>query len=182
MVLIVRGTEKRKHEAVVERMFRLRYDHFIARRGWSLPSRNGLDVDQYDSDDAVYFLKMGDDGSIEATARLNNTQPSSLLADLFPYLIETGEDGRPGGAGSGCAAGALSASMFAAARLIRHGFLKRQLSLPVSNRAALTCSREAGSSFVRRSGREKRSAARSRRFCRHLLNIASNRAASISRR
>ena len=91
MMLIVRGHEKRKHEAVMERMFRLRYQHFVQRRGWSLPTRNKMEIDQYDVDDAVYFILLANDGSIEGTVRLNQTVRSSLLADLFPFLIETGE-------------------------------------------------------------------------------------------
>ncbi len=63
---------------------------FVIRRGWSLPHRGGYEIDQYDTDDAIYFIHLGDDGSIEMAARMTPTVHSSLMADYFPFLNETG--------------------------------------------------------------------------------------------
>lgn len=97
MVLVIRGSERHKYRSFMDDLFRLRYEIFVARRQWSLPSRNEMDIDQYDNDDAVYFALTDDDGSIVAAARINHTVRSSLLADLFPFLIETGEPARGDG-------------------------------------------------------------------------------------
>lgn len=97
MVLVILGRERDKHAAIMKRLFELRYRCLVQRREWSIPSRDGLDVDEYDNEDAVYFLLLGEDGStIEGAARVNHTATSSLLADLFPHLIES--DDAPRGA------------------------------------------------------------------------------------
>ena len=72
-------------------MFRLRHQVFVTGRGWSLPSRNNSEIDQYDVDDAVYFLDINDDEVIEGSVRLTPTEKHSLLADYYPHLIESGD-------------------------------------------------------------------------------------------
>lgn len=91
MCLVMYGHEHRRYSAYFDQLFRLRYKLFVEERGWSLPSRRGMEIDQYDTDDAVYFVSLTDNGSIEASARMTPTMHSSLLADYFPHLIETGE-------------------------------------------------------------------------------------------
>lgn len=91
MLLIVEGRDHSKYSSYIYQLFRLRYSIFVERRKWTLPTRNGFEIDQYDTDKAVYFLLIADDGSIEASVRLTPTIHSSLLADIFPQLVETGE-------------------------------------------------------------------------------------------
>lgn len=91
MCHIIYGHEQSKYSPHLDQLFRLRHKIFVQGRKWSLPSRNGYEIDQYDTDDAVYFISYSDDGSIEASVRMTPTTHSSLLADYFPHLIETGE-------------------------------------------------------------------------------------------
>lgn len=92
MIMVLHGSEVDAHPDLMDAVFRLRYEHFVLRRNWSLPTRAGRDIDQYDAADAAYVVALADkDGSIQGYARLNQTLRSSLLADLFPHLIETGE-------------------------------------------------------------------------------------------
>jgi acyl-homoserine lactone synthase len=88
--LIIYGYEQSKYASTFEKMFRLRYDTFIRGRKWSLPSKNGLEVDQYDTNEAVYFLTLNSDASVEGCVRATPTIHSSLLADYFPHLVENG--------------------------------------------------------------------------------------------
>ncbi len=91
MVFILKGSDRTKTPDRFDRMFRLRHQVFVTGRGWSLPSRNSREIDQYDVDDTVYFLDINDDEVIEGSVRLTPTEKHSLLADYYPHLIENGD-------------------------------------------------------------------------------------------
>jgi acyl-homoserine lactone synthase len=90
MIITLRGSDRREHSHYFNQLFRLRHEIFIKRRGWSLPSVNGHEIDQYDNDDAVYFLEVDEHDLIRGTIRVTPSVKSSLLADYFPHLVETG--------------------------------------------------------------------------------------------
>lgn len=94
MIHILKGRERKQHPALFEGHFRLRHEVFVKGRGWSLPATNGLEIDQYDDDDAIYFLDVGEDGRIQGSIRITPTVKSSLIADYFPHLVENGESPR----------------------------------------------------------------------------------------
>src|SRR5437868_10204853 len=91
MVIVLEGTDRREHAKYFEQLFRIRYELFVKRRGWPLPSLNGREVDQYDVDDAVYFLDLDDDDAIQGSVRITPSESGSLISDYFPHLIENGE-------------------------------------------------------------------------------------------
>jgi acyl-homoserine lactone synthase len=90
MIITLRGSDRKDRSEIFEQLFRLRHDIFIKGRGWSLPCGNGRETDQYDVDDAVYFIDFNEDGVIEGSVRATPTDRYSLLADYFPHLIENG--------------------------------------------------------------------------------------------
>jgi acyl-homoserine lactone synthase len=94
MVIVLKGSERRQQPDHFDRLFRLRYQVFVKQRGWPLPAVNSYEIDQYDDDDAVYFLDLDDDDKIQGTVRMTPTVKSSLLADYFPHLVESGESPR----------------------------------------------------------------------------------------
>jgi acyl-homoserine lactone synthase len=94
MVIVLSGSERRKHPEYFDRLFRLRYQIFVKQRGWPLPAVNSYEIDQYDDDEAVYFLDLDDDDAIQGTVRMTPTVTSSLLADYFPHLVENGQSPR----------------------------------------------------------------------------------------
>jgi acyl-homoserine lactone synthase len=91
MIITLRGHERREQSRYFDQLFRLRHEIFIKRRGWALPSVNGLEIDQYDDDEAVYFLEVDERSNIRGTIRITPSVKSSLLADYFPHLVETGD-------------------------------------------------------------------------------------------
>ncbi len=91
MVIILKGSDRARSPDYFDQMFSLRHRVFVTGRGWSLPSFNGREIDQYDVDDAVYFLDINDEEVIEGSVRLTPTEQSSLLADYYPHLIENGD-------------------------------------------------------------------------------------------
>lgn len=94
MVIVLNGSERRKYPDYFDRLFRLRYQIFVKQRGWPLPAVNDYEIDQYDDDDAFYFLDLDDDENIQGTVRMTPTVKSSLLADYFPHLVENGQPPR----------------------------------------------------------------------------------------
>jgi acyl-homoserine lactone synthase len=90
MILVLNGNQRAERSDYFDRLFRLRHEIFIKRRGWSLPSVNGWEIDQYDNDDAVYFLDVDDEDVIRGSIRVTPSIKSSLLADYFPHLVENG--------------------------------------------------------------------------------------------
>lgn len=90
MILTLRGSERQENGKFFDQMHRLRHDVFVKGRGWSLPSGEGRETDQYDVDDAVYFLDINEAGNIESSVRATPTMQHSLLADYFPHLVENG--------------------------------------------------------------------------------------------
>jgi acyl-homoserine lactone synthase len=91
MIIVLSGRQRREQSQYFDRLFRLRHDIFIKRRGWALPSINGCEIDQYDNEDAVYFLEVDKNDDIRGTIRITPSVRSSLLADCFPHLNETGD-------------------------------------------------------------------------------------------
>jgi acyl-homoserine lactone synthase len=94
MVIVLNGSERRRQPDYFDRLFRLRYQVFVKQRGWPLPAVNSYEIDQYDDDDAVYFLDLDDNDRIQGTVRMTPTIKSSLLADYFPHLVENGQSPR----------------------------------------------------------------------------------------
>lgn len=90
MIIVLNGRQRREQSQYFERMFRLRHQVFIKGMGWSLPSVNGQEIDEYDGEDATYLLDITDDDIIQGSVRLLPSQRCSLVADYFPHLIENG--------------------------------------------------------------------------------------------
>ncbi len=94
MVTIIKGKDRAEYPEFFTQLFKLRYKVFVEGRGWSLPTKHGLEIDQYDDDEAIYFLDVNEHGIIEGTVRITPTVQSSLTADYFSHLIENGQSPR----------------------------------------------------------------------------------------
>lgn len=60
---------------------------FVDEQGWDLPVVDGLEIDEYDDDEAIYFLDFDDDGGIVSGQRMRPTADKSLTGDHFPSSI-----------------------------------------------------------------------------------------------
>ncbi len=72
---------------LVSSMHEFRHEIFVGRLGWSLPLLDGVERDQYDNEQAVYFVDRDAGGNITACARLLPTTTSYMLPDLFTELL-----------------------------------------------------------------------------------------------
>ncbi|MCB1442457.1 MAG: hypothetical protein KDJ72_05480 [Methyloceanibacter sp.] len=90
MVQVFEGKDRKRHGGLFEKIFRARYETFVVNRCWSLPARNGLEIDQYDTDQAVYFVDFDEGGHLQGAVRLTPTVSASLTADYYPHLSDGG--------------------------------------------------------------------------------------------
>jgi acyl-homoserine lactone synthase len=74
------------YEDAVEQHFRIRHDIYVGERRWmDLARPDGREVDQFDTDEAVYLLAMEED-RVVGGSRLVPTMEPHLLNDVFPRL------------------------------------------------------------------------------------------------
>lgn len=93
MIVQVSGSERKNRPELFEEMFRLRYRVFVETRRWSLATRGGLEIDEYDLPEAQYFFERGRDSSMVSYVRALPAQ-RSLMADYFPHLVDAAVDPR----------------------------------------------------------------------------------------
>lgn len=87
--LIVGATNPNCRELLVD-MFRLRYEVFIKEKGWTIKSYNGLEFDQFDTDETIYLVELDDDGVVVATVRMNATDRPTLFSEVFADMCHDG--------------------------------------------------------------------------------------------
>lgn len=92
MVDIVTAANRGLYMQKLDEMHRFRYEVAVEQMGWTLPDAvNSYDIDDYDTEDTVYFLEDNQDGRLIASSRLNPTTKPHLLLDVFPEFVD-GDD------------------------------------------------------------------------------------------
>lgn len=83
------------YESYFDPYFRLRHDIYVKQRKWmALDRPDGLEKDQFDTEDAVYLFCI-DGGQLIGAMRALPTQMPTLMSDIFPYLNIRGPIRRP---------------------------------------------------------------------------------------
>lgn len=81
------------HHLYLDRMqalYAFRFKVACHEMGWNLPdAKDGLDIDQFDSEDAVHFIDVNKKDEIIACARLVPTTGPNMLKDVFPEFCES---------------------------------------------------------------------------------------------
>ena len=96
MIQVIDRTNAERHAATLRSFAELRYGVFIRQLGWALPlSADGQERDQFDDADAVYLTISNAAGQVVAGARLLDTARHSLLADIFPHLVDGAAPSHP---------------------------------------------------------------------------------------
>lgn len=86
MIHVINATNRHLYEDTLEQMFRLRHKIFVEQKGWKLLEReSGLDIDQFDTEDATYFLKLDKEGSILGGMRIVPTNVKTQLKNVFQH-------------------------------------------------------------------------------------------------
>jgi N-acyl-L-homoserine lactone synthetase len=84
---IIDGTAEALGRTTMEALAKYRHRVFIEKLGWSLPTHEGREVDQFDHGGTRYAIAMDADGDIVGSARLLPTDQPYLLGDVFPELM-----------------------------------------------------------------------------------------------
>lgn len=83
---VVRKDNRHIYEKFFDPYFRLRHDIYVKQRKWmALDRPDGLEKDQFDTEDAVYLFCI-DGGQLIGAMRALPTQMPTLMSDIFPYL------------------------------------------------------------------------------------------------
>ena len=91
MIHCVTAYNAHTYDDALAQMFRRRYELFVAARGWQgLEHGSGIERDQFDTEDAVYLLSLGEDCSVLGGLRLLPTVPPHLLSEVFSQLAPGG--------------------------------------------------------------------------------------------
>jgi len=89
MIDIVLGNDRKAFQCKMEAMFAERKLVFVDLLKWPLPvTDDRYEIDQFDDDDAVYFIAALNDGSHLGSLRLLRTDRPHILGSLFPHLAD----------------------------------------------------------------------------------------------
>lgn len=90
MVHVVTSQNRAHFADALEGMHRDRKRVFVDRLGWDLAVHGDREVDQFDTDDAVYLMAVDQAGRHAGSVRLLPTMRPHLLSTVFPHLCERG--------------------------------------------------------------------------------------------
>ena len=91
MIHLINAENRHLYRDVLGQMHRARTDHFVKERGWSnLSVEAGLELDEYDNDEALYLVGFDERGGIAVSARLIPADRGCVLSDHFPHLVAEG--------------------------------------------------------------------------------------------
>lgn len=73
---------------MMDRLAKFRHKVFIRELGWSLPTVDGFETDEFDHADTLYVVALDRDDEIVGCGRLLPTDEPYLLGEVFPNIME----------------------------------------------------------------------------------------------
>jgi len=87
VIYVIDGRNRRNYRRQIEQMHRIRHRIYVEGRGWeALRKSDGREVDEFDTENAVYLLALSADGSVTGGSRLVPTSKPHLMRNVFPHL------------------------------------------------------------------------------------------------
>lgn len=91
MILLINGSERDQHRALMNDMHRQRARVFKERLGWDVEVRDGMEIDCFDDENPLYVISVDDvTGQLRGSVRLLSTTGPNMLRDVFPELLPDG--------------------------------------------------------------------------------------------
>jgi N-acyl-L-homoserine lactone synthetase len=91
MIQLIAAADRPTFQSELAEMYRQRKRVFVDRLRWEVPVVDGeFEIDQFDTEAAVYLLALGPDGAQLGSARLLPSTRPHLLSEVFPHLCERG--------------------------------------------------------------------------------------------
>jgi acyl-homoserine lactone synthase len=88
-VHVVHEHNKNHYAKELNQFFRQRHDIYVEEKKWREPDPEGIEKDQFDTEDATYFLGIRD-GNVIAGTRLIPCDMPHLLSEVFPQACNLG--------------------------------------------------------------------------------------------
>jgi acyl-homoserine lactone synthase len=83
---VVRKDNRHLYESYFDSYFRLRHEIYVKQRKWmALERPDGREIDQFDTEEAVYLFCIDDNKLIGAMRAVPTLMPT-LMSEIFPYL------------------------------------------------------------------------------------------------
>ena len=97
MIQVIDRTNRLDHKETLKSYFELRHEVFVRKLDWALACpEEGIELDQFDDDDAVYLIISNQHGQVVGGARLLDTSRRSLLGEIFTGLVDGPVPADPG--------------------------------------------------------------------------------------
>ena len=90
MIHLIAGATNPNCRELLAGMFRLRHDVFIKEKRWNIKSYNGLEFDQFDTEETLYLVELDEAGAVVATVRMNPTDRPTLFSEVFADMCHGG--------------------------------------------------------------------------------------------
>jgi acyl-homoserine lactone synthase len=90
MIHLIVGATNPNCRELLARMFRLRHDVFIKEKRWDIKSYNGLEFDEFDTNETIYLVELDDEGGVVATVRMNAMDKPTLFSEVFADMCHGG--------------------------------------------------------------------------------------------
>lgn len=90
MIHVVCKQNAHEYKHYLKELWRQRYHVFVEKLGWELDCAEGVERDQYDTDDTVYLLAIDDKDRLRGAMRLLPTQSKHLMTDFFAHMCADG--------------------------------------------------------------------------------------------
>jgi acyl homoserine lactone synthase len=91
MIILVNGSERDQHRALIMDMYRQRARVFKDRLGWDVSVSDGLEMDEFDEINPLYVISVDDfTGRLRGSLRLLPTTGPNMLRDVFSELLPDG--------------------------------------------------------------------------------------------
>lgn len=75
----------------LEEMYRIRHRIYVEGRGWRALARpDRREIDEFDTEDAIYLLGLDSNGRVQSGLRLLPTTGPHLMRDIFPHALTWG--------------------------------------------------------------------------------------------
>jgi acyl-homoserine lactone synthase len=89
MIHVVDKFNYPSYRSLIEDSFRLRYKVFVEEKKWTaLEREDKRDIDQFDTENAVYHLCLDPEGQVVGVQRMLASTGPHLLSDVLPELCE----------------------------------------------------------------------------------------------
>lgn len=84
MFQIILPHQRAEQAALIDEMHAMRYRIVVGEWGWDIPGlQPGYDRDAFDQEETVHILVRGENGQVQASARLNPTCGPHMMSKLF---------------------------------------------------------------------------------------------------